>query len=1039
MEAIFLTLLEVSAASAVVILIVVLLSSIINRSYTARWKYWLWMVLAARLLIPFNLSFETAPARVEVSIPAASISLPAAATAPAQPAQPVSPPPAVGQLSLPDTPDLPITPAAPAAPAITVMELLMLVWLAGVVLFLLWQAASYLRFRGQVRRWGLPVRRDSIIAYVRRQTEAEFGIGKSVPTLICKKVSSPMMIGFFRPLLILPHDRYSAADLSFILRHELTHCKRRDIWYKSLLLLANAVHWFNPAVWLMVREASRDLEISCDAAVMKNAGLEERRQYSETILACVHRELAMKTALSTHFYGGKKALKERFANILSTRKRRGGLLTFAAVLLCGALIGGLVVCNAAAPPEDPAPDPSEGPSPDRRELTDDEIAQINAAFDPETGSNVRPGPLSAYFITNYETPYDLTLSEFLVGFPIDDVVTEPAELEALKTRDYWPFRHDVNLDTAPALPGLLRRIPAADVEAKLREGFGIGLEDLTYTPNWNLMYLEEYDCFYRIANEVLFGYFTCTRGYLEGDTAVLLDENESRRLELRRSGDRWLFYSLTGRELHDDMQYYDPLSIYGTAAQGQDDSEVAPSQMAMPTQTDWAAEAQVQRYQAFLDVLEPVQVGSFLIFLSPDDRSRRVDLTWEQSMWFLDQLKMVRLAPAQPTEPGTEDAGDTVSLHIISLGEQWTIRHNGDRLYFGRYRDNTIWIFDGESCAEIFQTMREAAEALIDSSELFDPPPTDPAWTLATPENSSQVVPLYFSLGRQGEVQALRAGDTIGDWQLESYTARWEEENDGIPWVNGAHFSTRTPVEINCTVSLTPYNTDMRLYWFQVSEEDEDKLPVLSGSTTDVWFQVSDDPVMAPLRDLAPGEQRSCRVALHSYVYYAMPMESRNIGSVSWLVTEDGGQETRTAAFNADVVNFDGNSVGSYYEFAVQMPASWTVSNGGIYDDEGLLTAETLPWIWTSGIDDDTAFARLYERYPDAEPIDVTIGDLAGKRYRLDNMMTEGPFVGAYDPELYYYLKSYDLLVGIKFYPKRGIGGILNQREDFESSIRLVF
>lgn len=381
------------------------------------------------------------------------------------------------------------------------------------------------------------------------------------------------------------------------------------------------------------------------------------------------------------------------------------------VLICG----GLAACGVSAPEDTPPspPPPSEDPTPVRRELTADEISQINAAFDPETDSNIHPGPLSACLVTNYETPYDLKLSEFLSGFPIDNIVTEPAELEALKTRDYWPFRHDVNLDSAPALPGLLRRVPAAEVEAKLREVFGIGLEDLTYTPGWNLMYLEEYDCFYRIDYEALFGYFTCTGGYLEGDTAVLLDENEDRRLELHRSGDRWLFYSLTGRELHDDMQYYGPLSIYGIAAQGQDDSEIAPDQRLIPTQTGWAGEAQVQRYQASLDVMEPTQIGSFLIYLSPADRSQRVDLTWEQSMWFLDQLRTVRLAAAQPTELGADDTVDTISLHITGLGEQWTIRHSGDRLYFGRYRDDTMWIFDGESCADTFQAMRERAEALL--------------------------------------------------------------------------------------------------------------------------------------------------------------------------------------------------------------------------------------------------------------------------------------------------------------------------------------
>ncbi len=333
MEKIFLALLEISTASAAVILVITLLSSLINRNFTAKWKYWFWMVLAVRLLIPFNFSFESAPARVEVSIPTAPITLPAAPVTPTPPIQPAEPMP------------VPIQPAQPVAPVITMVQLLILVWLAGMILFLLWQAVGYLRFRRQVIRWGLPVPKGDMICTVLQQAEAELKINGDVPVLICKEVSSPMMIGFFRPLLILPHGEYNAQDLSYILRHELTHYKRRDIWYKALMLIACAVHWFNPAVWLMVREASRDLEISCDAAVMRDADMEERRQYSETILACIHRELRIKTALSTHFYGGKKTLKERFANILSTKKRRTGAIAFAVVLLCGGIVGGLVACS----------------------------------------------------------------------------------------------------------------------------------------------------------------------------------------------------------------------------------------------------------------------------------------------------------------------------------------------------------------------------------------------------------------------------------------------------------------------------------------------------------------------------------------------------------------------------------------------------------------------------------------------------------------------------------------------------------------------
>ncbi|MDE7245727.1 MAG: M56 family metallopeptidase, partial [Oscillospiraceae bacterium] len=110
-----------------------------------------------------------------------------------------------------------------------------------------------------------------------------------------------------------------------------THYRRHDLWYKLVLLAANAVHWFNPLMYLMVREAGADMELTCDAAVVAGADSGTRRAYSETLLAAVHRERG--SAFSTHFYGGKKAMKERFRNILGKQGQKWGVLLLLLTLL----------------------------------------------------------------------------------------------------------------------------------------------------------------------------------------------------------------------------------------------------------------------------------------------------------------------------------------------------------------------------------------------------------------------------------------------------------------------------------------------------------------------------------------------------------------------------------------------------------------------------------------------------------------------------------------------------------------------------------
>ncbi|WP_243626520.1 M56 family metallopeptidase, partial [Candidatus Cryosericum septentrionale] len=81
-----------------------------------------------------------------------------------------------------------------------------------------------------------------------------------------------------------------------ILKHELVHYKRGDIWYKLLMICANAVHWFNPLVYLVVTASNQDLEMSSDSAVIQNADAVFRKRYSEAILAAVRKGKMRQTA-----------------------------------------------------------------------------------------------------------------------------------------------------------------------------------------------------------------------------------------------------------------------------------------------------------------------------------------------------------------------------------------------------------------------------------------------------------------------------------------------------------------------------------------------------------------------------------------------------------------------------------------------------------------------------------------------------------------------------------------------------------------------
>lgn len=96
-------------------------------------------------------------------------------------------------------------------------------------------------------------------------------------------ISSPFVLGLFRPRIFLPSD-LPKEEREYILFHERTHIRRLDPCLRALAWLAAVVHWFNPLVWLAFYLAGRDMEISCDEAVLRNIGRDIRADYSSTLL-----------------------------------------------------------------------------------------------------------------------------------------------------------------------------------------------------------------------------------------------------------------------------------------------------------------------------------------------------------------------------------------------------------------------------------------------------------------------------------------------------------------------------------------------------------------------------------------------------------------------------------------------------------------------------------------------------------------------------------------------------------------------------------
>ena len=221
---------------------------------------------------------------------------------------------------------------------IPVTTILFYGYLAGAAAFLLYQGVSYALFRRTVRRWKRDVARADYAAML---SDTARDLGVSAPEMIvCEAISTPAVTGLLRPRLLLPHEHYDVQELRYILRHELCHLKRRDMLLKLVLLAANAMHWFNPVVYLMLRQADEDIELACDSAATDGLELPERAAYSRTLLAAVQSSVRALPA-TTCFGGTVERLKRRITNVLGAQKKRG--LGVVALVLALTLTAGCAV------------------------------------------------------------------------------------------------------------------------------------------------------------------------------------------------------------------------------------------------------------------------------------------------------------------------------------------------------------------------------------------------------------------------------------------------------------------------------------------------------------------------------------------------------------------------------------------------------------------------------------------------------------------------------------------------------------------------
>lgn len=218
-----------------------------------------------------------------------------------------------------------------------------IIWLCGILLFGFTRGMRYYFSFHKMERWSYPADNEELQELYFRICRKKH-IKNPPRLLVWEGLTSPMLAGIRNPGLYVPEKAFTLEELEFIFSHELSHYMRHDLWYKMLMLIVTTIYWFNPALYLMQREAEKDIENLCDGKMAAHYTMKDRMKYGELLLKIAASQNHI-PYMSVGFSDGKKVFKDRILYMKNLRRLKEKV--FPAVLLGTILVGAQVVVGVS--------------------------------------------------------------------------------------------------------------------------------------------------------------------------------------------------------------------------------------------------------------------------------------------------------------------------------------------------------------------------------------------------------------------------------------------------------------------------------------------------------------------------------------------------------------------------------------------------------------------------------------------------------------------------------------------------------------------
>ncbi len=338
-------LLSLSVSGTLLLLLILGLKPLYKNRFSRCWQYYIWIIAALRFLLPFTPDTTVVGSLFE-KFDTATITN-----------------------EIPTTPNVPvfvnednnesesmqtnrnIAPVAMREP-FNIYVCLFFIWSALALVLFVRKITVYHSFIQYIKAGNKEVSDIKLLNQL-SDCEEKLNIKTRVELSHNSLITSPMLIGFFRPKIILPARELDDKELSYIFAHELIHYKQKDMFYKWLIQIVVCAHWFNPFVYLLEKEVNKSCELSCDEKVISILDDTARREYGDTLLSFLKSDNLYKSSLaSVTLTEGAEQLKERLGAIMKFRKSSKMIIAITTIFTVAVCFCFLTIGAYAAPVND---------------------------------------------------------------------------------------------------------------------------------------------------------------------------------------------------------------------------------------------------------------------------------------------------------------------------------------------------------------------------------------------------------------------------------------------------------------------------------------------------------------------------------------------------------------------------------------------------------------------------------------------------------------------------------------------------------------